>query len=707
MDDTVCRHAALALAFTLAPVALQSLNAQQPLNPPLKNWASPLYWHPNQAEREASARLLPELKFSTNQISNDALTFVAITPCRLVDTRGAAAGFIGVTPFNGPGVPAGGGNLTFPVQSSAQTSTTAPAPCGAIPSFAAAYSINLTVVPVAGGAVDNVSLWPSGSTQPIVATLNDPQGIIAQNAAIVPAGTPFGGFSFHSTGPAATDIVIDMNGYYSAPSDLNLNTAIGFGALGNNSTGTNNAAFGAGALQANSTGLSNTASGVDALFNNSTGSFNTASGANALAQNTTGSQNTASGYLALQQNSTGNLNTAIGQGALQDNTTGGGNTASGAYALESNTTGGLNTASGWQALSSNTTGWYNTASGFAALANNTTAFSNTATGYQALEFNTTGCCNTASGQAALLSNTTGTNNTASGLVALVHNTTGSDNTASGADALFSNTTGNDNTASGYGALFSNTIGVSNTALGYQALYSNSTGQENTAVGYQALQNNTSAGGGNTAVGVQALQNNTGYGNIAIGGSAGYLNTSGSDNIYIGSSGLSGDYNGTISIGDPVNSSFFFVQGVYARNASGGVPVYINSNGQLGTVSSSARFKEQITDMGDSSSKLFQLRPVSFFYKPEYDDGSRLLQYGLIAEEVAKVYPEMVAYDKDGQILTVKYQLLAPMLLNEVQKQNAQLQKQQEENRKLEERLAALETLLSSQTAAAARRAGSQ
>ena len=123
--------------------------------------------------------------------------------------------------------------------------------------------------------------------------------------------------------------------------------------------------------------------------------------------------------------------------------------------------------------------------------------------------------------------------------------------------------------------------------------------------------------------------------------------------------------------------------------------------------SSRRFKEQITDMGDSSSKLFQLRPVNFFYKPQYDDGSHLLQYGLIAEEVAKVYPEMVAYDKDGQLLTVKYQLLAPMLLNEVQKQNAQLQGQaeairlqQEQNRKLEDRLAALEALLSSQKSAA-------
>jgi hypothetical protein len=116
-------------------------------------------------------------------------------------------------------------------------------------------------------------------------------------------------------------------------------------------------------------------------------------------------------------------------------------------------------------------------------------------------------------------------------------------------------------------------------------------------------------------------------------------------------------------------------------------------------------------MGDSSGKLFQLRPVTFLYKPEYDDGSHTLQYGLIAEEVAKIYPEMVGFDKDGQPSSVKYQALAPMLLNEVQKQSAQLQSQvqlqQEENRKLEDRLAALEALLSALTSTAARPASSQ
>jgi hypothetical protein len=137
-------------------------------------------------------------------------------------------------------------------------------------------------------------------------------------------------------------------------------------------------------------------------------------------------------------------------------------------------------------------------------------------------------------------------------------------------------------------------------------------------------------------------------------------------------------------------------------------VYINTNGQLGTLTSSRRFKDNIQDMGTASSKLFQLRPVTFNYKPQFDDGSHLLQYGLIAEEVAKVYPDMVVYDKDGQPYTVRYQVLAPMLLSELQKQNAvvaaqqeslrtqqqgQIQTLQRQNEEIQQRLSRLETLL--------------
>ncbi len=145
------------------------------------------------------------------------LQFYPTAPCRLVDTRGAAAGFNGIPPFSGPSIPSEE-TITIPVQSVAEASANAmPAPCGVIPSTAQAYSFNLTMVPAAGGAVDYVSLWPAGSAQPFVSTLDDPQGLIVSNAAIVPAGSPSGGISVYNAGPSATDVILDMDGYFAPP----------------------------------------------------------------------------------------------------------------------------------------------------------------------------------------------------------------------------------------------------------------------------------------------------------------------------------------------------------------------------------------------------------------------------------------------------------------------------------------------------------
>jgi hypothetical protein len=395
-----------------------------------------------------------------------------------VDTRGAAAGFNGVNPFAGPSIPASG-TLTIPVESVSQTSTTEPAPCGAIPLIAEAYSFNLTVVPHTGGAVDYVSLWPSGYPQPFVATLNDPQGAIVANAAIVPAGVVDGGISVYNSGPATTDVVIDMNGYFTAPTDAYGNTAVGVATLA------------------------------------------------------------------------------------------------------SNTSGGFNMASGYGALAYNTTG-------------------------------------------------------------------------------------GDNTASGSGALLGNTTGDGNTAIGNSALVSNTTGSYNTAIG------------------MYALQNNLGNNNIAIGNYAAADISNGFSNIHIGSGGVPSDHN-TIRIGTPLAQTSFFVAGVRGTTTGNNdaVPVVIDSGGQLGTISSSRRFKEDIQDMGDASSGLLRLRPVTFRYKQPFADGSKPIEYGLIAEEVAEVYPDLVAHSADGQIETVKYQVLDSMLLNE-------LQKQAELIRALEDRLATLE-----------------
>ncbi len=634
--------------LVLASAASNAQVARQ-VDIPLRNWATPLYWQANQVEREATSgglpvKAAPQLQFSANAVSTNALTLVAITPCRLVDTRGASAGFNGISPFSGPSIPALG-TIAIPVQSPTEASAnTSPAPCGVIPSIAQAYSFNLTVVPsVSGTAVDYVSLWPAGSAQPFVSTLDDPQGAIVSNAVIVPAGPTsgpgYGGVSVYNYGPATTDVIVDMNGYFAAPTDVNGNTAIGVGTLALDTTGAGNTASGYGALQLNTAGSDNTASGYGALVNNSIGNDNTASGYQTLAGNTTGNGNTASGQVALENNTTGSYNTASGFQAIQYNTTGAENTANGAYALQNNLTGGFNTASGFQALQANGTGAFNTAAGYQAMQSSCCGSYNTAVGYLAL------------GGYSLFADNFGNYNTASGAQALQSNGTGTDNTANGSGALQYNSTGSNNTANGFGALQNNTTGANNIAIGYDAA-------------------------------------------IDVSGSN-------SNNIHIGNLGASGDI-GVIKIGIEGTQSSAYIAGISGAGASGGAAVYVTSSGQLGTVLSSRRFKEQIADMGDTSSKLLQLRPVNFFYKPQYDDGSHLLQYGLIAEEVAKVYPEMVAYDKDGQILTVKYQLLAPMLLNEVQKQAAQLQLQQEENRKLEDRLAALEALLS-----AARPASSQ
>jgi len=684
---TFSKHSGRTLSLLVCLPMLLAAQRPQENVIPLKNWATPLYWHANQAEREPGGNPVPQLQFSGNAVSTDALTFVAITPCRLVDTRGVAASFNGaIVPFAGPSI-AAATTVTFPVTSSTEAvANTTPAPCGVIPSNAQAYSLNLGVLPQSGVTVGFVTLWAAGAAQPVVATVGSPQGFIATNAAIVPAGAPLGGISLYNSGPAIIDVVIDMNGYFAAPSDLNGNTAIGVGTLASNTTGSLNTASGQDALQFNTTGASNTAGGSSAMASNTTGSFNTASGAMALLSNTSGTDNTASGAGALQSNTIGGGNTASGFNALHANTGGTDNTASGIDALLSNTSGSSNTASGASALMSNTVGTQNTANGVSALQNNIGGTSNTASGYFALGANTVGNDNTATGLQALQNNTIGNNNTASGNNALEMNVSGVTNTANGVSALQNNTIGNENTATGYQALQANVGGIENTAVGKTALTSNVSGTNNTASGQSALLLNTT-GISNTAAGFNALgQNVGGNSNIGVGRDSGTLAPAGNNNsVYIASTGAGTDASGTVKIGTASVQTSVFVAAVrgVTTGAANAVAVVIDSNGQLGTVSSSRRFKEDIQDMGDASSGLLRLRPVTFRYKQPYTDGSKPLDYGLIAEEVAQVYPGLAVKDKDGQIETVQYQKLTPMLLNELQKQADQI-------RVLEERLATLE-----------------
>jgi hypothetical protein len=287
---------------------------------------------------------------------------------------------------------------------------------------------------------------------------------------------------------------------------------------------------------------------------------------------------------------------------------------------------------------------------------------NTFLGDEALSSNTTGSSNTAIGFNALFSNTTGFFNTANGSQALGSNTIGNSNTANGAAALLNNTTGNDNTAIGAGVLPSNTTGSFNTATGLSALASNTTGFNNTANGYQALHDTT-----------------TGSNNIAVGASAGINLTTGNNNIDIGNPGVAGESR-TIRIGTQQTHRATFIAGISEVTVANGVGVIVNTSGKLGTVVSSQRIKDNVQPMDRASEAILALQPVTFHYKKELDpDG--IPQFGLVAEEVEKVNPDLVARDVDGKAYTVRYEAVNAMLLNEFLKEH---RKVEEQSRKVKE-----------------------
>ena len=423
--------------------------------------------------------------------------------------------------------------------------------------------------------------------------------------------------------------------------------------------GRSNTAEGGGALHTYITtatsATQDTAIGFDALFSDTTGNINTATGGDALFKNTTGSSNTATGAGALQDNTTASDNTADGTFALTSNTTGTDNTATGSGALFGNTTGSNNTANGFNALGLNTNGSDNTAMGYRALLENGfDAIDNTGIGSGALSSNVSGGFNTAIGFNALFNNTA-SNNTAVGDQALLNNTKGTGNMATGVAVLFKNTTGNNNTAEGSEALFSNTTGSNNTANGLLALENNTIGHDNSAEGFEALANNT-----------------TGSSNIALGSNAGINLTTGSNNIDIGAPGTAGESK-KIRIGKPGTQVATFIAGIYNVNEGGTIkPLFINSNGQVGTQApaSARRFKKEIKPMDQTSEAILGLKPVTFQYK---SDTQNTLQFGLIAEEVAKANPDLVVRDDNGEIYTVRYEAVNAMLLNEFLKEHRKVQ----------------------------------
>ena len=541
------------------------------------------------------------LATTTGLFGQSNSVFVPLTPCRVVDTRGATG------PLGGPIMDAGS-TRSFAI------------PTGdcSIPATATGYSFNVTVVPK--GALNYLTIWPTGETQPTVSTLNSPAGAVVANAALVPAGTS-GEVSVYVTN--TTNVIIDIDGYFAAES-----TSSG-----------SSTAFGSGALVSN------------------TGSFNTAIGFDALNANSSGVQNSALGTSALLHNTIGSQNSALGDGALLENTTGSQNTAMGDGALRSNTSGNYNTAVGYDAL-----GLTQTVSG------------NTALGFQAGYLQS-----------------------------------GSQNTAVGYSTLGGKGAGAQNTAVGYGALQSITNDTLSVAVGYNALNQQNLGTEadNTAVGPQAMQNLTT-GNDNTALGSGALSNiTTGYQNIAIGWLAGSNLTTENRNIDIGTSGQAGD-SFVMRLGDYGQIENTYLAGIHAILPSG-MPLYFDfSTGLLGIQNSSIRSKENVHDIGEDDG-LMRLRPVSFQYK-----GTSPVQFGLIAEEVESVYPNLVLHDKRGQPMSVQYQELPALLLNQIQKQHKAIAAQQDQIerqqvsltdaqktiqdqsndiRDLKERLASLEKLL--------------
>jgi trimeric autotransporter adhesin len=305
---------------------------------------------------------------------------------------------------------------------------------------------------------------------------------------------------------------------------------------------------------------------------------------------------------------------------------------------------------------------FNTAEGQNAVFSLTTGVANTGVGWNSLFSNTDGSFNTALGAATLLFNVgdqsafEGVDNTATGLSALLNNTEGNNNTATGAFALSGNTTGNLNTANGLSALLSNTTGLANTAVGGEALLSNVTGQGNTAIGNAALHSNT-----------------TGNGNIAIGHFAGHDLTTGDQNIVIGNpSAVAGESN-TMRFGSTLSQTRAFIAGIrgVATGNNDAVNVVIDSAGQLGTMSSSRRYKKEIKAMEQASEAILALKPVTFHYK---GDKTNRPEFGLIAEEVAEINPDLVVRDKNGEIYTVRYEAVNAMLLNEFLKEYRKVEK---------------------------------
>jgi hypothetical protein len=530
-------------------------------------WAAPPFWTPPApaAARTAEGR--------TALIGSPvALPFIALPPCRVIDTRGNGA------PLTGGFLPA-----------ATVRSYTVPGVCG-IPANAQALSLNATVVLPTGPGF--LVLYPQGGTFPPVSTLNFLGNDVIVNAAVVPISVS-GGISM-ALGVSGGDVILDVNGYYApvaSVTSLNALTGNVTLAAGSNVTLTPAGNTVTIAATGGPGGALPSGTANQTLYNN-------------------GSAWTASSALTNDGTNVA-ISGTLGFPSPVSITSGGTKFAS--TPLTFNTFLGLN------AGAATTTGDYNTAMGKEAYAGAAGA-----------------CCNVAVGVRAMYSGTA---------------------------------TGNTfNTAVGYMAYVAGPSGIFNTAIGEESLSKATSGDSNTAVGLQSL-------GGLTS----------GSSNTALGTFAGSNLTSGSGNLYLANPGAV--ESNTTRIGNTQTRVFIAgVAGISTGSASGG-PVFIDVNGQLGTHLSSARYKHDIADMGDATARLLQLRPVTFRYNAHGPDAP--IQYGLVAEEVNEVLPELVARNKDGEIETVMYHEIPAMLLNELQKAVRRADEQQKRIEALESELAAL------------------
>jgi len=521
----------------------------------IENWPAPGLWSPA-AKVVAKGDLAPLEAEAVEAVPTPPLHFVGITPCRLVDTRGN--GFTGQ--YGPPSLPQGAPrNFVLAGQ------------CG-ISGAAQAVSLNVTVTNTQGPGF--ILIYPQGSAQPTVSTLNYVAGQTVANAAVVPLGA--GGGVTVIAGVSATDLIIDTNGDYEA--------------------------------------------GVVTTLNGLSGNVNLAAGSNVTI-------------------------TPAGQTLTVAATGGPG--------------GVLPTGTSGQTLRHNGSAW---------VANGNLQNDGSTVEVQGiLKLPDPQTLVNAGASRFLYSDTSnlflGTN--AGGP------SSGQRNTAIGNLASLFNTTGADNTAVGYRAHNENQSGNSNTAVGSAALDDNDSGSSNIAVGYRALSNIS-----------------TGSSNIGIGINVGTNISTGSNNIYIGNDG-SGNESGQIRIGTVGNiTGGTVIVGIHSFGSSGGIPVIVNAGGRLGTTTSSLRYKENVRDIGPESEGLMSLRPVAFKYKPDHEPGG-LAQYGLIAEEVAEIYPELVVYDDEGRPQAIRSQLLDPLLLNEIQKQRRSIEAQRTEIDDLKAELAKL------------------